>query len=325
MEIKNIIQISIILITLGLLCSTVSATPVDVTYLNGIMKPNHIVIAGATSDNGTVEIKSETSINVTVSDNHFEYIVNDYKIPGMDEDDTLTIETFPVESAATLTLGKTILIWNMDIVNTTIPITSGNAASYTSPNFNKTARYISDKLFGIDIANHLKGKTINLKINGTSSASEVTIKFIGKRTIVADGKFSTSIKTDGFPDGTYTITANNGDEIGINKTIVTLPYVAPPSSKGGNNKGGSGEDSVGRDINIISGTRDTGDAGEGTPEDAETDEVEESSGEPDGEATEDSTARGSKRISGEPETKELSGKLLDNILGIIQKVLNSFA
>ena len=42
MELKNTIQIIIMLITLELLCSTVSATSVDVTYLNGIMKPNHV-------------------------------------------------------------------------------------------------------------------------------------------------------------------------------------------------------------------------------------------------------------------------------------------
>ena len=252
-----IIKNTILLLILGLLCGTVataSAAPANITSLSATVTSSQIVINGFSSDNGTVVLNSEFSTNVTVAgDKTFEYTRNGYKVPNLGGDETLTISTYPVESNSTLTIGKTILIWNVDIVNTTILTIPSKLAAYTSPNFNKSAIYINDQFFGgLNASKYLVGKTLNIKINGTSNAPEVTIKFTGTRTINANGSFSTAIDTAGFPDGTYTITANGGITSGTNMTTTTLPYTAPPAPPSGGGSGGTGGP-----LDIISGSDDT--------------------------------------------------------------------
>ena len=270
MDKSNTIKNIIILIALGLLCSgTASAALIDTTSLGATVTPSQIVINGATPANGTVEIRTEFSTNVTVAGNTFEYEKNDYAVPDLSGDETLTISTYPVNSNSNLTVGKTIWIWNIDIKNTVFPAPVLNNSAYTSPNFNKTAGYINDKFFGTgNFANLLVGVKINIRVNGTSNAPEVTIKFIGTRTITANGSFSTAFSTAGFPDGTYTITSNNGDNLTVNKTVVTLPYTAPPAPPSGGGGGG------GTPLTIIPGddgivatdegttTEDSGETGE---------------------------------------------------------------
>lgn len=311
-----IIKNTILLLILGLLCGTVataSAAPANITSLSATVTSSQIVINGFSSDNGTVVLTSEFSTNVTVAgDNTFDYTRNGYKVPNLGGDETLTISTYPVESNSTLTIGK--LLWNMD---TTIPIIFPKLAAYTSPNFNNTAEYINNKfLGGLDITKHLSGVALNIKINGTSNAPEVTIKFIGTRTINANGSFSTAIDTAGFPDGTYIITANGGSSSGTNVIAITLPYTAPAPSSGG---GGGGTGGTGGTLNIISGSDYTGDAGEGTTGEGAAEDSGESgdAGQASGEGGADSGEKETTFQTEEPDSSGIFDKLKIFLLALV--------